>query len=212
MQRSSCRHPLNLVRFAADRAARFRKSLSGVLCAPAVDRRSYAQSLMRFVLKLAFASAFQKNVFVFHFAALRWLFGAVFPAVWLLSFVCLTPAVRRWSRTAGMEAWPPSRTRPPFSKKPRDPTSRVPAVCREHPEREPISVPLAKRAGLHRGALYGLSAVKRHRRQRRFVDSAAFVGLVRRATHYTADGLVLFNRSRSPVSYTHLTLPTSDLV
>ena len=98
--------PLNLVRFAADRAARLIQPLSGVLRAPAIDRRSYAQSLMRFVLKLALASAFQKNVFVFHFAALRWLFGAVFPAVWLLSFVCLTPAVRRWSRTAGMEAFP----------------------------------------------------------------------------------------------------------
>ena len=91
-----------------------------------------------------------------------------------------------------LPAWPPSRPRPPFSKRPRDPTSRVPAVCRGHSEREPISVPLAKRAGLHRSALYGLSAaVKRHRRQRRFVDSAAFVGLARRATHYTADGLVL---------------------
>lgn len=64
------------MRFAADRAARFRKSLPGVLCAPAVDRRSYAQSLMRFVLKFAFASAFQQNVFVFHVAALRWLFWA----------------------------------------------------------------------------------------------------------------------------------------
>lgn len=97
--------PLNLVRFAADRAARLIQPLSGVLRAPAIDRRSYAQSLMRFVLKLALASAFQKNVFVFHFAALRWLFGAVFPAVWLLSFVCLTPAVRRWSRTDGLAAF-----------------------------------------------------------------------------------------------------------
>ena len=75
---------------------------------------------------------------------------------------------------------PPSRTRPPFSKKPRDPTSSVPAVCREHPERDPISVPLAKRAGLHRGALYGLSAVKRHRRQRRVMLAALSFGLARK--------------------------------
>ena len=72
--------PLNLVRFAADRAARLIQPLSGVLRAPAIDRRSYAQSLMRFVLKLALASALQQNVFVFHVAALRWLFGAGFPS------------------------------------------------------------------------------------------------------------------------------------
>ena len=79
-----------------------------------------------------------------------------------------------------LPAWQTSRPRPPFSKRPRDPTSRVPAVCREHPEREPISVPLAKRAGLHRGALYGLSAVKRHRRQRRVMVAALSIGLARK--------------------------------
>ncbi len=67
--------PLNLVRFAAYRAARL--SQPGVLCARAVDRRSYAQPFVLPVLKCAFARAFQQNVFVFHVAALHGLFGAL---------------------------------------------------------------------------------------------------------------------------------------
>ena len=124
--------------------------------------------------------------------------GCLVPSFRLSGFFRLCALRQPFGAGPVLPAWPPSRPRPPFSKRPRDPTSRVPAVCREHPEREPISVPLAKRAGLHRGALYGLSAVKHHRRQRRFVDSAAFVGLERMATHYTADGLVLIAPVVSP--------------
>ena len=72
--------PLNLVRFAADCAARLSQPLPGVLRPTAVDRRSDTQALVLLVLKLALASAFQQNVFVFHVAALRWLFGAGFPS------------------------------------------------------------------------------------------------------------------------------------
>lgn len=72
--------PLNLVRFAADCASRLSQSLRGVFLATAICRRSDAQPFVLLVLKLALARALQQNVFVFHVAALQWLFGAGFPS------------------------------------------------------------------------------------------------------------------------------------